>query len=95
MAEEVAELSGDPKGKGSFNKQVFEEALQLLHRGEQAKIDFKREPPDIAKLAKAVAAIANTDDPEGGYYQNQILRDYGFLIIGAEKGKVEGYERLS
>lgn len=80
----------DPEG---FRKRVFEEALHLLQRGEQPKVEFKREPPGIPQLAKVIAAIANTDDPQAGYYLNEALRDHGFLIIGVEGGKVGGYER--
>jgi hypothetical protein len=61
-----------------------------LQKGEQAKVEFKREPPEIAKLAKEIAAIANTDD-EGGHYQNDSFRDYGFLIVGVENGRIVGY----
>ena len=75
-----------------FRQSVYKEALQLLQRGEQPKVDFKREPPDIARLAREIAAIANTDDPEGGYYRNRVLRDHGFVIIGVESGEVRGYE---
>lgn len=79
----------DPEG---FRERVFEEAFHLLQRGEQPKVEFKREPPSIPQLAKVIAAIANTDDPEAGYYTNEALRDHGFLIIGVEGGEVEGYE---
>jgi hypothetical protein len=90
-------MTGDvPEPQGSPQKDlrslVLDEALQLLQKGEQAKVEFKREPPEIAKLAKEIAAIANTDDFKGGYYQNDSLRGYGFLIVGVENGKIVGYQ---
>ncbi len=84
-------MSGGPLDFKGFRQQVFEEALHLLHQGEQPKVEFKRHPPGIPQLAKAIAAIANTDDPEGSYL-NEALRDHGFLIIGVEGGEIEGYE---
>jgi hypothetical protein len=66
MTGDVPEPQGSPREEKDLRSLVLEEALQLLKKGEQAKVEFKREPPEIAKLAKEIAAIATTDD-EGGY----------------------------
>ncbi len=92
MTGDVPEPQGSPREEKDLRSLVLEEALQLLQKGEQAKVEFKREPPEIAKLAKEIAAIANTDDFKGGYYQNDSLRGYGFLIVGVENGKIVGYQ---
>jgi hypothetical protein len=92
MTGDVPEPQGSPREEKDLRGLVFDEALQLLQKGEQAKVEFKREPPEIAKLAKEIAAIANTDDFKGGYYQNDSLRGYGFLIVGVENGKIVGYQ---
>jgi hypothetical protein len=92
MTDDVPEPQGSPREEKDLRSLVLEEALQLLQKGEQAKVEFKREPPEIAKLAKEIAAIANTDDFKGGYYQNDSLRGYGFLIVGVENGKIVGYQ---
>jgi len=92
MTGDVPEPQGSPQKEKDLRSLVLEEALQLLQKGEQAKVEFKREPPEIAKLAKEIAAIANTDDFKGGYYQNDSLRGYGFLIVGVENGKIVGYQ---
>jgi hypothetical protein len=92
MTDDVPEPQGSPREEKDLRSLVLEEALQLLQKGEQAKVEFKREPPEIAKLAKEIAAIANTDDFKGGYYQNDALRGYGFLIVGVENGKIVGYQ---
>ncbi len=89
MTGDVPEPQGSPREEKDLRSLVLEEALQLLQKGEQAKVEFKREPPEIAKLAKEIAAIANTDD-EGGHYQNDSFRDYGFLIVGVENGRIVG-----
>jgi hypothetical protein len=92
MTDDVPESQGSPREEKDLRSLVLDEALQLLQKGEQAKVEFKREPPEIAKLAKEIAAIANTDDFKGGYYQNDSLRGYGFLIVGVENGKIVGYQ---
>jgi hypothetical protein len=92
MTGDVPEPQGSPREEKDLRSLVLDEALQLLQKGEQAKVEFKREPPEIAKLAKEIAAIANTDDFKGGYYQNDSLRGYGFLIVGVENGKIVGYQ---
>jgi hypothetical protein len=92
MTDDVPEPQGSPQKEKDLRSLVLDEALQLLQKGEQAKVEFKREPPEIAKLAKEIAAIANTDDFKGGYYQNDSLRGYGFLIVGVENGKIVGYQ---
>lgn len=79
-------------GEISFRDRVFQEVLHLLGQGEMSKVDFKREPTDIAKLAKEIAAIANTDDPQATYYQDSDLRDFGFVIVGAVNGDITGYD---
>jgi len=89
MTGDVPEPQGSPQKEKDLRSLVFDEALQLLQKGEQAKVEFKREPPKIAKLAKEIAAIANTDD-EGGYYQNVRLQNHGFLIVGVENGRIVG-----
>jgi hypothetical protein len=91
MTDDAPEPQGSPREEKDLRSLVLEEALQLLQKGEQAKVEFKREPPEIAKLAKEIAAIANTDD-EGGYYQNVRLQNHGFLIVGVENGKIVGYQ---
>ena len=91
MTGDVPEPQGSPQKEKDLRSLVLDEALQLLQKGEQAKVEFKREPPEIAKLAKEIAAIANTDD-EGGYYQNVRLQNHGFLIVGVENGKIVGYQ---
>jgi hypothetical protein len=91
MTDDVPEPQGSPREEKDLRSLVLDEALQLLQKGEQAKVEFKREPPEIAKLAKEIAAIANTDD-EGGYYQNVRLQNHGFLIVGVENGKIVGYQ---
>jgi hypothetical protein len=91
MTGDVPEPQGSPREEKDLRSLVLDEALQLLQKGEQAKVEFKREPPEIAKLAKEIAAIANTDD-EGGHYQNDSFRDYGFLIVGVENGRIVGYQ---
>jgi hypothetical protein len=91
MTDDVPEPQGSPQKEKDLRSLVLDEALQLLQKGEQAKVEFKREPPEIAKLAKEIAAIANTDD-EGGYYQNVRLQNHGFLIVGVENGKIVGYQ---
>jgi hypothetical protein len=91
MTGDVPEPQGSPQKEKDLRSLVLDEALQLLQKGEQAKVEFKREPPEIAKLAKEIAAIANTDD-EGGHYQNDSFRDYGFLIVGVENGRIVGYQ---
>jgi hypothetical protein len=89
MTGDVPEPQGSPREEKDLRSLVLDEALQLLQKGEQAKVEFKREPPEIAKLAKEIAAVANTDD-EGGHYQNDSFRDYGFLIVGVENGRIVG-----
>jgi len=91
MTGDVPEPQGSPREEKDLRSLVLDEALQLLQKGEQAKVEFKREPPEIAKLAKEIAAIANTDD-EGGYYQNVRLQNHGFLIVGVENGEIVGYQ---
>lgn len=58
------------------------------------KVDFKRDPPSPANLAKEIAAIANTDN-QSPYNENPNFNDYGFLIIGVENGEIVGYNGWS
>lgn len=81
-----------------FGGQSREELEALLRRvitqgPEGSKLDFKR-TIDLdsnsarAELAKDVASIANTDDP-------QRFNDVGYIVLGAERGRIVGCPVLS
>ena len=92
MAHDTQSFGKGLLGEEDFKASVLKEVRNLLGRGEQVKVDFKSRPPAIADLAKHIAAIANTDDPDGAYYENENFKDHGFIIIGAEPGRITGYD---
>ena len=55
-------------------------------------MDFKRQPPEIPKLAKLLVAIANADDLSDETRQDKGFVDYGFILIGVANGTIEGFD---
>lgn len=77
-----------------WKERIKAEALHLLSRGESFKVDFKREYPGDLKMAKLVAAIANTDDNTHGTRRDKEFVNWGFIVIGAENNNLVGCDTL-
>jgi len=75
---------------GEHERDELEQILRKLigHGCEGRKVDFKRTlnietKQDKAEFAKDLSSIANTDDP-------QVLNDFGYIILGADREKLVG-----